>query len=81
MGIGSAVGRRPGLAAGIVVGTLWLCFTIGGWFAGGMGRSLGAGFLMLMVLSGLLLGGRGAIVGGMLAFAAVQWLSYAEAQA
>ncbi|MBW2667791.1 MAG: PAS domain S-box protein, partial [Deltaproteobacteria bacterium] len=73
--------RHPGLAAGIVLGALWLCFTIGGWFGGGLGRSLGAGYLMLTVLSGVLMGGRGAIVGGVLAFSAVQWLSYAESQA
>ncbi len=72
--------RRPELAAWIVLAALWLCFSIGGWFGGGLGRSLGASYLMLTVLSGLLVGGRGAIVGGVLAFSAVQLLSYAESQ-
>jgi PAS domain S-box-containing protein len=69
-----------GLAATILLGALWLCFTVGGWFGGGLGHSLGAGYLMLTVLAGLLMGGSGAIVGGLLAYAAVQWLSVAEAQ-
>jgi len=73
--------RHLGLAAGLVLVGLWLCFTIGGWFAGGLGHSLGAAFLMLTVLSGLLLGGRGAVVVGALSLASVQWLSYAEFRA
>jgi PAS domain S-box-containing protein len=73
--------RHPQFAAGIVLVALWLCFSIGGWFGGGLGHSLGAGYLMLTVLSGLLMGGRGAIAGGALAFAAVLGLRYAESQA
>jgi len=73
--------RHPVLAAWIVLAALWFCLTIGGWFGGGLGRSLGAAYLMLTVLAGVLTGGRGAILGGLLSFSAVQWLSFAQSQA
>jgi PAS domain S-box-containing protein len=70
--------RRLTFACLLLLIGMWLGFTVGGWLAGGLGRSLGAAFLMLVVLSGLLLGGRGCIGSAVLGYFSVVLLSYGE---
>jgi PAS domain S-box-containing protein len=53
--------RRIAFATVFLLGCFWLLFTIGGWYGGGVDRSVGAMYLMLIVLSGLLLGGRAGV--------------------
>ena len=73
--------RRTTFAAVFLLSCYWVAFTAGGWYSGGLGRSLGAAYLMLIVLSGLLLGGRAGVGAAILCYLGLLFLSYSEAHA
>jgi PAS domain S-box-containing protein len=69
--------RRTTFAARFLLSCFWLLFTLGGWYGGGVDRSVGAMYLMLIVLSGLLLGGRAGIGAAVLCCLGVVFLNVA----
>jgi hypothetical protein len=73
--------RHPTFAAAFLIASFWLAYTVGGWFAGGLGRSLGAAYLTLVVLSGLVLGGRAGIGAAILCYVSAVLLIYARTHA
>jgi PAS domain S-box-containing protein len=73
--------RRTMFAVLFLLTAFWLLFTAAGWYAGGLGRSLGAAYLMLVVLSGLLLGGWAGVGAAILCYFSAFLLSYAKTHA
>jgi len=67
--------RWTTFAALFLLGCYWLLFTLGGWYGGGVGRSAGALYLMLIVLSGHLLGGRAGVGAAILCCLGVLFLN------
>jgi PAS domain S-box-containing protein len=73
--------HRTTFASVFFLGSMWIIFTIGGWYSGGLGRSLGAAYLMLVVFSGLLLSGRAGVGAAVACYLGLLFLSFAEARA
>jgi two-component system cell cycle sensor histidine kinase/response regulator CckA len=72
--------RRTTFAALFLLSCCWLVFTVGGWYGGGVGRSVGAAYVMLIVLSGLVLGGRAGVGAAILCCLGVLFLNIAAAR-